>query len=207
MDVLVLLEECDEDAPGRAAPIGRADGARPVAYVHWVPVDADGVAFGGRAGAGADGREVITLCGDADADRLAVALAAAVEGRRATEPAHPGAVRHLGVWAEAGATGDVAWRDRSSGQLLSRDVDIAAPTLDATARRLLAECGTLIRQTAAKLAMPDWPEGVRRAISFSFPTPADLLAPPLALAGVSGDGLLASLREADGYDEGYDDGH
>jgi hypothetical protein len=204
MDVLVLLEECDEDAPGRTVPTGRAEGARPVAYVHWVPVDADGVAFGGRAGAHADGREVITLCGPADADQLAVALAAAVEGRRATEPALAGAVRHLGVWAGAGASGDVAWRDRASGQLLSRDVDIAAQTVAATAVQLLAECGALIRQTAAKLAMPDWPEGVRRAISFRLPTPADLVS-PFALAAVSGDGFLASLREADGYDDGYDD--
>jgi hypothetical protein len=199
MDVLVLIEDCDDAAPGRATPVGRADGARPVAYVHWVPVEGDQVAFASH-GTGA-GREVITLCGDADADRLAVALAAAVEGRRASAPSGRGAVRHLGVWAGAGATGDVAWRDRATGQMLSLDVDIAADTLESTARRLLSDCGALIRQTAAKLAMPDWPEGVRRAISFRFAAPPDLVPAPLAVAGGSGDGLLASLREADGYDD------
>ena len=95
-----------------------------------------------------------------------------------------------------GATGDVAWRDRDSGQLLSHDVDISASTLDAVALRLLAECGSLIRQTAAKLSMPDWPEGVRRAISFTFVAPHDLAPAPLAYAGATGDGLLASLRES-----------
>jgi hypothetical protein len=202
MDVLVLLDDCNDDAVlGRT---GRADGARPLAYVHWVPVDADDVAFGRRTGAG--GREVVTLCGDADAGRLAVALAAAVEGHRATAPGMPGAVRHLGVWADAGASGDVAWRDQATGQLQSRDVDIPAADVEATARRLLAECGAVIRQTAAKLAMPDWPEGVRRAISFTFDAPPDLLPARAALAGGTGDGLLALLREADGYydaDDGF----
>jgi hypothetical protein len=198
MDVLVLIDDCD-DVAGRPRPSGRADGAHPVAFVHWAPVEADGVAFGGRAGG--DGREVITLCGDADADRLAIALAAALESRRATAPAVAGAVRHLGVWADAGATGDVAWRDRATGQLLSRDVDISAAQLAATAQRLLVDCGAVIRQTAAKLAMPDWPEGVRRAISFTFAAPPDLVPATLALAGGAGDGLLASLREADGYDD------
>lgn len=204
MDVLVLIEDCDDDAPGRAAPTGRPDGVRPLAYVHWVPVDADDVAF--RARADVRGREVVTLCGDPDADQLAVALAAAVEARRTPAPGTlavgvPGAVRHLGVWADAGATGDMAWRDRTTGELLSADIDIAAGTLEATARRLLIECGAVIRQTAAKLAMPDWPEGVRRAISFTFDAPADLVPASLAFAGVFGDGLLASLREADGYDD------
>jgi hypothetical protein len=199
MDVLVLIDDCDDDAPGRPVPAGRGEGVRPLAYVHCVPVDADDVAFAPRGGAA--GREVITLCGPADADRLAVALAAAVEGRRASSPARRGAVHHLGVWAGAGATGDVAWRDRASGQMLSVDVDIAADTIDATARRLLADCGSAIRQTAAKLAMPDWPEGVRRAISFRLVAPTDLVPAPLAFAGGSGDGLLASLREADGYDD------
>ena len=199
MDVLVLIEDCEDDASGRPAPAGRGGAARPIAYVHWVPVEADDVAFRRRARPG--GREVVTLCGDADADRLAVALAAAVEGRRALIPFAPGAVRHLGVWADGGASGDATWRDEATGQMLSRDVDVAAATLEVTARRLLVECGAAIRQTAAKLAMPDWPEGVRRAISFTLAAPPDLVAAPLAFAGVSGDGLLASLREADGYDD------
>jgi len=192
MDVLVLLDDCDDDAPGRVMPVGSPDDVRPLAYVHSVP-GGDDRTFGGAAARG--GREVITLCGDADAGHLAVALAAAVEGRRTSMP---GAVRHLGVWDGEGATGDVAWRDRASGQLLSLDVEIAAATVEATAARLLVECGAVIRQTAAKLAMPDWPEGVRRAISFTLAAPDDM-APAGLTSGV--DGLLASLREADGYDE------
>ena len=201
MDVLVLIEDCDDAALGRPVLAGRPDGARPLAYVHCVPVDADDLAFGARADV--RGRAIVTLCGAPDAHHLAVALAAAVEGRRApaTHPPGAGAVRHLGVWADAGATGDVAWRDHASGLLVSAEVDIAADALAATAGRLLAECGSVIRQTAAKLAMPDWPEGVRRAISFAFDAPADLVPAPLAFAGVSGDWLLASLREADGYDD------
>jgi hypothetical protein len=156
-----------------------------------------------RAPARTEAREVITLCGDPDAHQLAVALAAAVEGRRATTDEMPGAVRHLGVWADAGASGDVAWRDRATGQLHSSDVEIAAATLEATALRLMTECGAVIRQTVAMLAMPDWPEGVRRAISLTLLAPADLAPAPLALT-VGTDGLLASLREADGYDDQSD---
>lgn len=202
MDVLILLQDCDDDATGRPALVERAGGARPVAYVHWVPVESDDVAFWSNAEA--SGREVITLCGDPDAPHLALALAAALEGRRSMLPGAAGAVRHLGVWGEAGASGDVAWRDRTTGEILTHDIDIAASALAETAGRLLAECGALLRQTTAKLAMPDWPEGMRRAISFRFAPPGDLAAAPLAMAGGSGDGLLASLREADGYD---DDGY
>ncbi len=201
MNVLVLLDDCDESVAGRGATNGRAGGVPPLAYVHSVPRDGEPRPFGGEGDA-EGGREVVTLCGDADADRLAVALAAVVEGRRASAPAAAGAVRHLGVWDGAGASGDVAWRDATSGQMVSFDVDIAAATLEVTAARLLASCGTAIRQTAAKLAMPDWPEGMRRAISLRLAAPSDLVPAPLALAGVGGDGLLASLREADGYDDG-----
>jgi hypothetical protein len=53
----------------------------------------------------------------------------------------------------------------------------------------------------AGLLMPDWPEGVRRAISFTV-APAMLpaaLAP--SMGGFGSDALLLdSLREADGYD-------
>jgi heme A synthase len=67
-----------------------------------------------------------------------------------------------------------------------------------TAASLLLECGHLIRAMSAGLSMPDWPEGVRRAINFTF-APA-MLAP--AVGAAAGDALLASLREADGG--GYD---
>jgi hypothetical protein len=45
--------------------------------------------------------------------------------------------------------------------------------------------------------MPDWPEGVRRAINFSLGMPG--LAPATPIGG-GADTLLDSLREADGYD-------
>lgn len=195
MDILVLLEDGDDECGARAT---RAADARALAYVHSAPDPASGGRFFShqRAGwRGTAGRDVITLCGDQpDADTLALALAAAVEGRRAT--AEQQAVRHLEVWADRGAAGDAAWRDRASGRMLTQDVDIAAPTLAATAARLLADSGAVIRQTVAKLAMPDWPEGMRRAISFT------VRAPDGDDGGADGDCLLASLREADGYDDG-----
>ena len=77
-----------------------------------------------------------------------------------------------------------------------RDTALAVPTLSDTARQLLTECGSLIRQMVAGLSMPDWPEGVRRAINFSLGYPD--LAP--AMSGPATDTLLDSLREADGYE-------
>ena len=88
------------------------------------------------------------------------------------------------------------------GQLMTEDLDIPFDTLAESARRLLGECGSLIRQMVAGLLMPEWPEGVRRAISFTV-APAMLpagLAPSIA-GGFGSDALLLdSLREADGYD-------
>jgi hypothetical protein len=98
------------------------------------------------------------------------------------------------VFAERGAVGDAAWRDQATGQLMTQDLEIPVDALRETARRLLAECGAVIRQMVAGLSMPDWPEGVRRAINFSF-SPA-WLAP--AAVGAGHDALLASFREADG---------
>lgn len=200
MDILVLLEECeDSDRAGRIEPAGRPGGARPLAYVHSAPETAAGDRlFGVRMRA--LGREVVTLCEPADASRLAVALAAAVEGRRDT--LGHSAVRHLGVWDGLGATGDAAWRDRASGQVLSQDVVIDAATIEATARQLLLDCGRVIRQTAADLCAPDWPEGIRRAITISIPAPGDVARAGIG-ATLAGDDLLASLREADGYDGYY----
>jgi hypothetical protein len=83
----------------------------------------------------------------------------------------------------------------STGQLLTRDLDIPLETLVDTARQLLGECGQTIRRLVAGLTMPDWPEGARRAISFSF-TP--LVAMSLPGAAVHMDALLESFREADG---------
>ena len=63
-----------------------------------------------------------------------------------------------------------------------------------TARQLLGECGQTIRRLVAGLTMPDWPEGARRAISFSF-SPMFAVSLPGALQV---DTMLESFREADG---------
>lgn len=187
MDFLVLLEDCVERAPQSAMspddPL-----RRPFAHVNSFPST---TSFEGAP------REVVTLYGAVDSQALALALAAAFEGRRVGGEPH-GAIRHLGVWAERGAVGDAAWRDSASGQLMTQDLEIPHDILLDTARRLLAECGGAIGQMVAGLSMPDWPEGVRRAINFSLGFPG--LAPLGAQAGHGGDALLDSLREADGYD-------
>lgn len=186
MDVLVLLEDA-APSPLGAGLAGGVAGA-PLAHVHSVPR--------GPAPIGPDMREVVTLYDAPDAAALALALAAAVEGQRAVA-APAGAMRHLGVWRDGGAHGDAAWRDRATGQLVTQDLDIAAATLDATARRLLGECGTAIRQVVAGLATPDWPEGARRALQVTL-VAQEVLAP----AGAEGEGWLELVREADGWDDG-----
>lgn len=188
MDFLVLLADADDSVDLTAAHDGL-----PIAHVRSTP---DSTVY--HAGFGRGAREVVTLYGAAEADRLAVAIAAAFEGRRA-EGAPPDAVRQLGVWADRGAVGDAAWRDRSTGQVVTLDVAISAAAIAGTAGRLLQEQGRALRQTVAGLAMADWPEGTRRAIHVSLAHVGDSLT-PLGL----GDALLASLREADGYDDGYD---
>lgn len=196
MDVLVLLEECDEHVAGRPGAAHGSSELRPFAYLHSAP-DSQGRDRGlhGRGPAGA--REIVTLCGEVNAARLALALAAAVEGRRAAVgPAS--ATRQLGVWEGIGAFGDAAWRDRTTGQLVSDEVSIPAATLAATAADLLRDAGRLLHHTAAELGMRDWPEGTRRAISFTLPLRADLTPPRFGAAAGDADLLLASLREADG---------
>jgi len=138
-------------------------------------------------------RDVVTLYGVPSAESLALALAAALECRRGTaeEESQPDAVRHLGLWPGRGAIGDAAWRDRATGQLVTRDLEIPLSVLLETSAALLSECGQAIRRLVAGLVMPDWPEGTRRAITFSF-------APAFAAAGMPSEALLASLREADG---------
>jgi hypothetical protein len=135
-------------------------------------------------------RDVVTLYGVPSAESLALALAAAVESRRNGGDGAD-AIRHLGIWPERGAVGDAAWRDRATGQLMTRDLDIPLERLRDVAGQLLGECGQLLRRLLAGLAMPDWPEDARRAINFS-------LAPQAAFAGgMSGDALLALVREGD----------
>jgi hypothetical protein len=184
MDVLVRLEARPSDSPV-------------VAHVNSIPV----LPFGTRSR-----REVVTLYGVADAQSLALALAATVES--AELEAHTGAVRHLGVWPDRGAVGDSAWRDGTTGRLVTLDLDIPLRTLEARASALLGACGATLRRVAAGLAMPDWPEGTERALSFSFASTPALAAGGGGWsldddAGVAG--WLDSLREADDFtfdDEG-----
>lgn len=138
-------------------------------------------------------RDVVTLYGVPNAESLALALAAALESSRphvSGEHAED-VTRHVGVWPERGAIGDAAWRDRSTGEVVKREVEIPLAVLLETAGQLLAECGQGIRRLLAGLLMPDWPEGTSRAINFSFATAA-------GGGRLSGESLLASLREADG---------
>lgn len=182
MDVLVRLEARPTDSPV-------------LAHVNSIPV----LPFGTRSR-----REVVTLYGHADAQSLALALAATVESERLEAP-QSGVVRHLGVWPDRGAVGDSAWRDLKTGRLMTQDLDIPLLTLEARAEVLLGECGTMLRRVAAGLAMADWPEGTDRALSFSF-TNGDMLAVgggagmPRDEVGV--ENWLDSLRQADAY--GFD---
>lgn len=134
--------------------------------------------------------DVVTLYGVPSPESLALALAAAVEGQR--DPwGNRLATRHLGVWAERGAVGDASWFDHTTGEVVSYDLDIPLDRLRETAGELLGECGQLLRRVLAGLLATDWPEGMGRAINFSF-------SPVPALAGVmGGEGFLDLLREAD----------
>lgn len=188
MDVLVRLEARPSDSPV-------------LAHVNSIPVSAPGPRFGGQSR-----REVITLYGEADPHSLALALAATVESGQL--PHADVAVRHLGVWPDRGAVGDAAWRDEATGELQTHDLDIALPTLRERASELLGSCGPTLRQVAAGLATPDWPEGTERALSFTLrrparPTPS---VPAMALdeAGQV-DGWLDTLREADALGDAYTD--
>jgi hypothetical protein len=136
-------------------------------------------------------RDVVTLYGIPSPESLALALAAALESRRSAEE-RADAVRHVGVWPERGAVGDEAWRDEATGELVTRDLQIPLAVLAETAQALLLEGGQAIRRLVGGLLMADWPEGTRRAVSFSFrPTPA--FASP-----ATAEAVLAVLREADG---------
>jgi hypothetical protein len=170
MDILVMLEENPDHSPV-------------LAHVNSVP---------SPLATERPARDIVTLYGVPSAERLALALAAAVESHRTGEGHNNAdAIRHLGVSIDRGAIGDAAWLDRSTGQVVKREVEIPLAVLLETAGTLLAECGQGIRRLLAGLLMPDWPEGTRRAITFSF-------APAVAGARLSGESLLASLREADG---------
>lgn len=176
MDVLVQLEESPAHSPL-------------LAHVNSVPSPL----YSERPS-----RDVVTLYGVPSPESLALALAAAVESHRGNDGSST--IRHLGVWPERGAVGDAAWRDRATGQLMTRDVDIPLDRLRDTAAQLLSECGQMLRRLLAGLVTPDWPEGARRAINFT-------LGPLPALSGaMGGDAFLALVRESDGsaYDHDGD---
>ena len=177
MDILVMLEESPEPSPV-------------LAHVNSVPQPLQSER---------PTRDVVTLYGVPSAESLALALAAAVESHRAAEESSD-TITHLGIWPERGAVGDAAWRDATTGELVTRDLDIPLEILTATAGRLLRECGQVIGRLSAGLAMPDWPEGARRAINFS-------LSPVFAMSNAANARMetwLDTIREADGlaYDEG-----
>ena len=145
-------------------------------------------------------RDVVTLYGVPSPESLALALAAVLESRRSADD-RADTVRHVGVWPERGAIGDAAWRDAETGELVTRDLQIPLVVLAETARSLLLECGQVLRRLVSGLRVPDWPEGTRRAVSFSF-TPN-----PVYVSHPTSDALLAVLREAEGlqYDADSDD--
>ena len=144
----------------------------------------------------------MTLYGDPSTESVALALAAAVECHRSREGGVEGSlesIRHVGVWAERGAVGDAAWRD-STGQLVTRDLEIPLDILRATAGQLMRECGQVIGQLVAGLSMPDWPEGARRAITVSLGPVVGLTAPVLKPL----EAMVEQWREADGLAFDYE---
>ena len=171
MNVLVMLEESPEQSPV-LAQVNSVRTSRP---------------------SGPMSRDVVTLYGVPSHESLALALAAALEGRKAVVPGNedPETVRQLGVWPGRGAVGDAAWHDRATGQLVTRDLEIPLAVLLETSAKILTDCHQAIGRLLAGLLMPDWPEGSSRALTFSY-------APALAGAGVSSEAMLASFREADG---------
>ena len=171
MDVLVMLEEMSEHSTV-------------LAHVNSVPSPLNSEK---------PTRDVVTLYGEATSESLALALAAAMESRRETLE-RVDVIRHLGLWPERGAVGDAAWRDEQTGQLVTRDVSIAPDVIRVTANQLLEECGSTIRRLVAGLSMPDWPEGARRAISFT------LTSHTLPSSAGSRDALLEQYRQTDGFD-------
>ncbi|MGI8497773.1 MAG: hypothetical protein ACR2OG_09365 [Gemmatimonadaceae bacterium] len=177
MDFLVLLEE----RPEHSAVLARVDS---------VPASPD-------QDQGA--RDVVTLYGTPSSESLALALAAAMESRR-TAGGDLGTFRHLGLWPERGALGDAAWRDRSTGELMTRDVNIPLDVLTTKANALMAVCGGRLQRLVAGLMMPDWPEGAWRAIGLTL---EPMIEPTRSVLGKLDD-LLDNLRVADGLTYEYE---
>jgi hypothetical protein len=178
MDILVMLEENPEHSPV-------------LAHVNSVPQPLD---------VERPSRDIVTIYGEPTAASIALALAAAVEIHRSSVALAvagatlPPAVHHLGVWPERGGVGDTAWRDATTGELVTRSLEVPLDILHATAGTLLKECGQIIRRLVAGLSMPDWPDGARRAINVTLGPIVGIAAPvfrPLEAA-------VDAWREADG---------
>ena len=138
-------------------------------------------------------RNVVTLFGVPTAESLALALAAAVEARKASHD--DAALPRLDVSDVHGATGDSAWRDKRTGEVIRREMTIPLTVLRETAADLLHEGGHTIRRLLAGLLMPDWPEGTQRSLTMQ-----------LAVAGATtGADTLQAMREADAGNFGDDD--
>lgn len=135
----------------------------------------------------APSRDIVTLYGVPTPESLALALAAALESRKAAHEPNLHVLRELSVSESDGAVGDAAWRDVRSGELIKRELTIPLTVLRETAADLLSEGGQAIRRLLAGLLMPDWPEGTRRSLTFQ-----------LAVVGAARNAdMLAMLREAD----------
>jgi len=128
-------------------------------------------------------RDVVTLYGVPKTESLALALAAAVESHRTG--VGPGTFRHLGL---------LVWRDTTTGEIVTRDLDIPLDVLTATAQHLVAHFGAKLQRLVAGLSMPDWPEGARRAISITL----DPVIEPTRAAIAKIESVLDIFRESDG---------
>ncbi len=172
MDFLVLLE----DRPEHSAVLARVDS---------VP---ESMNSGRRA------RDVVTLYGTPTPESLALALAAAMESHSSAGAHDADAFRHVGVWPERGAVGDAAWRDSATGELVIRDLDIPLDVLTLRAREIFQEFGTRLQRLVAGLVMPDWPDGVWRAMAIHLDVARELTGGARSRT----DGFLDELRVADG---------
>lgn len=136
----------------------------------------------------APSRDVVTLYGVPTPESLALALAAALEARRVVDG--PASLNYLSISEAHGAVGDTAVRDKRTGELIKREMQIPLTVLRETAEDLLREGGQAIGRLLAGLLMPEWPEGTSRALPYR-----------LATAGAVGNSdMLAVMREADGAD-------
>lgn len=140
-------------------------------------------------------REVVTLYGTPTPESLALAIAAAVEARKAGEGT-PLATGTFQVTEADGAVGDASWQDRRTGEIIKRELSIPLTVLRETAHELLTEGGQGIRRLLAGLLMPEWPEGTRRALTLQVAT---------AGAPARASDALEALRVADAENFADDD--